>query len=65
MQKPATKGEIMRNAQLLVRSKGDGALGHAEKMVKRMQETGEGEEQAFWERIAAQVDLLLYEAPPD
>ena len=61
MKKPATKGEIMRNAQLLIRSKGDRALDHAEKMVKRMQKTGEEEDQAFWEKIASQVDLLLYE----
>ena len=61
MQKLKTKGEIMRNAQLLVSSKGDGALKHAEKMVERMHEIGSEEDQVFWEKIAAQVELLVYE----
>ncbi len=61
MQKPANKGEIMRNAQRLVMARGDGALGYAEKMAERMQETGEEDDQAFWERIAAQIELLDYE----
>ncbi len=55
------RGEIMRNAQRLVGAKGDGALGYAEKMAERMQENGEDNDQAFWEKIAAQVDLLLYD----
>ena len=61
MQIPKTKGEIMRNAQLLVSSKGDGALDHAEMMAERMHEMGSEEDQAFWEKIAAQVELLVYE----
>ena len=61
MQIPKTKGEIMRNAQLLVSSKGHRALDHAEKMVERMHEMGSEEDQAFWEKIAAQVELLVYE----
>ena len=55
------KGEVMRNAQLLVRSKGEGALDHAEKMVERMHETGSDDDQAFWEKISAQIGLLVYE----
>lgn len=51
----------MRNAQLLVSSKGAGALNHAEKMVERMNEIGNEEDQVFWEKIAAQVELLVYE----
>lgn len=54
------KGEIMRNAQLLVNSKGDRALDHAEKMVERMQEMGSDDDQAFWEKISAQIELLVY-----
>ena len=61
MQKPGSKGEVMRNAQRLVKTKGDKALVYAEKMAKRMQDTGEEEDQVFWNRIASQVDLLLYE----
>ena len=51
----------MRNAQLLVSSKGYGALDHAEKMVERMHETGSDDDQAFWEKISAQIELLVYE----
>ncbi len=65
MQKPATKGEIMRNAQRLLTTRGDGALGYAKKMAEKVQETGDEEDQAFWERIAAQVELLLSERPQD
>ena len=61
MPEPGSKGEVMRNAQRLVKAKGDKALDYAEKMAKRMQETGEEEDQVFWNRIASQVDLLLYE----
>ena len=63
--KDKNKGEIMRNAQRLILARGDGALGYAKKMAERMQKEGDEEEQAFWERIATQIDLLIYEAPPD
>ena len=41
MSKSWEKGEILRNARRLVQTKGDSALGYAEKMAKRMRETGE------------------------
>ncbi len=58
MNKSWEKGEILHNARRLVKAKGDGAFGYAEKMAKRMQETGDEDNQAFWERIASQIDLL-------
>ena len=61
MDKTSNKGEIMRNAQRLLKAKGNGAVGYAEKMAERMQETGEENDQVFWEKIAAQVELLVYE----
>lgn len=61
MSKSWEKGEILRNARRLVQAKGDDALGYAEKMAERMQERGDEEDQAFWERIAKQIDLLIYE----
>ncbi len=63
--KDKSKGEIMRNAQRLLTTRGDGALGYAKKMAERVQETGDEEDRAFWERIAAQVELLISELPPD
>ncbi len=61
MNKSWEKGEILRNARRLVQAKGDAALPYAEKMAKTMQETGEEDDQAFWERIASQVDLLIHD----
>jgi hypothetical protein len=65
LKKPVNKGEIMRNAQRLIKTKGNGAQGYAEKMAERMQEKGEDDNQAFWERIAAQIELLVHEYPPE
>jgi len=61
MKKKVNKGEIMRNAQRLIKAKGDGSGGYAEKMAEMMQEAGEEDDQAFWEKIAPQVELLDYE----
>ena len=65
MEKTSYEGEIMRNAQRLLKARGDGALGYAKKMAERVQETGDEEDRAFWERIVAQIELLIYETPPD
>ena len=65
MQESTEKGEIMRNAQRLLTARGDDALSYAKKMAERVQETGDEEDQAFWERIAAQIELLVFETPPD
>ena len=58
-------GEIMRIAQRLLKYRRAGALKHANKMAERMKETGDENDQAFWERIAAQIELLHHELPPD
>ena len=65
MQEPKEKGEIMRHAVRLVKSKGDGAVDHANKMAEMMQEEGDEEDQEFWNKIAKQVELLVFETPPD
>ncbi|MBC8338216.1 MAG: hypothetical protein H8E39_05955 [Alphaproteobacteria bacterium] len=54
------QGEIMRNAQRLVKSKGDNALEYACKMSDRMQELGDENYYVFWEKISKQVELLIY-----
>ena len=61
MKKSKETGEIMRHALLLVNSKGDGAVDHANKMARRMQDTGDEEDQEFWNKIAQQVELLVFE----
>ena len=55
----------MRHAMMLVTSKGDDAVDHANKMVKRMEAEGDEEGQAFWDKIAQQVELLVYKQPRD
>jgi hypothetical protein len=45
--KTSNKVEIMRNAQRIVKARGDGAVGYAKKMAERMQEAGDEEEQEF------------------
>ena len=65
MKKSYEKGEIMRIAQRLLKYRRAGALKHATKMVERMKEEGDEENQAFWERIYTQIDLLHHELPPD
>ena len=65
MQEPKDKGEIMRHAVMLVKTRGDSAVDHANKMAKSMQETGDEDDQEFWKRIAAQVELLVHEYPQE
>ena len=65
MEKPRETGEIMRHALMLVNSKGEGAIDHANKMARRMQDTGDEKDQEFWNKIAQQVELLVDEHPPE
>ncbi len=65
MKKSKETVEIMRHALMLVNSKGDGAIDHANKMARRMQDTGDEDDQEFWNKIAKQVELLVLEYPPD
>jgi len=65
MKTPYEKGEIMRNAQRLIKSKGDKALGYAKRVAEKKKEAGAEKDQAFWERIAAQIELLISEPPQD
>ncbi len=55
----------MRHALMLVNSKGDGAVDHANKMSEKMQDAGDEDGQAVWNKIARQVELLVYENPSD
>ena len=59
------KGEIMRNARRLLKYRREGALGHANRMAEKMKEKGDEKNHVFWERIAAQIELLDQEIPQD
>lgn len=55
----------MRNAQVLVKSKGAGAAQYTNDMVETMRKAGNEHDTAFWEKIAAQVELLVFELPEE
>ena len=55
------KGEILRNAMRLVKTRGDGALKYAKRKAERMQDDGDEEDQIYWNRISRQIEILLYE----
>ena len=60
-QQTAVKGEVLRNAMRLVKTRGDDALPFAKRKAERMQDEGEEEDQIYWDRISRQIELLLYE----
>ena len=52
----------MRRALMLMKSKGQGALEHANMMAESMQETGDKDDQVYWRKIATQIELLIEES---
>ena len=60
MGKSSMRGEVIRNAQRLIQTRGDGAYNYACKMADRMQEIGDENDQAFWIKISKRVELLLH-----
>ncbi len=60
-QQTTMKGEVMRNAMRLVKTRGEGALQFAKSQAERMQDEGDEEDQIYWDRISRQIEILLYE----
>ncbi len=58
---PAMHGEVMRNALRLIKTRGDDALDFANRKAEWMIDNGDEEDQAHWENISRQVEILLYE----
>ncbi len=52
-------GEIMKRAQMLLKTKGQGALEHANGVFEDMQKTGAEEDRIYWHRIVKQVEILV------
>ena len=50
MEKSSMRGEVMRNAQRLIKTQGDGAFNYACNMADRMQEMGDETDQVFWKK---------------
>jgi hypothetical protein len=57
-------GEIMKRAKMLIMTKGENALEHANKVFEGMQKTGGEEDRVYWHRIVQQVQLLVEENGP-
>jgi len=56
----STRGEIMRTAQRLIKTRGPDALAYANRKTEVMKEREFVEEDiAFWQKISKQVELLL------
>jgi len=54
------KGEVMRTAQRLIKTRGPDALAYANRKAEVMKEREfEKEDIAFWQKISKQVELLL------
>ena len=54
--------EVSRVAERLVKSRGISATDYATMKIKVMEETGDKENQTYWEKILEKVEKLLYEA---
>ena len=61
MEDSSFAGEIMKRAQMLVKSKGHGALDHANQVFESMQESGDEDAIFYWHRILMQVEILVDE----
>ena len=57
-------GEIMKRAMMLINSKGEDALKHANQMFENAQKTGDEEDRVYWQKIVMQVELLVEESDP-
>jgi len=58
---PDMHGEIMRSALRLIKARGDAALDYAIKKSEAIRDTGDEEDQTYWEKITRQIEILLYE----
>ena len=57
-------GEIMKRAQMLLKTKGQDALEHSKNVLEDMLKAGEEEDRVYWHRIVRQVELLVEENGP-
>ena len=56
----SVKGEILRTAMVLVKSKGSKALDYAKRKAEVMKDGDDEEDIVYWQRISKQVEILLY-----
>ena len=61
MQASLFAGEVMKRAQMLIKSRGQDALDHANLVFESMQESGDEDAIFYWHRIVRQVELLVDE----
>jgi len=51
--------EVMKRAKMLVNTKGEGAIEHANRMLQNIRKTGDEEDSVYWQKIVMQVELLV------
>jgi len=51
--------EVMKRAKMLVNTKGEGAIEHANRMLDNTQKTGDEEDSVYWQKIVMQIELLI------
>ena len=59
MQDSSLAGEIMKRAQIILNTKGQGALEHAKNVFEGVQKKGDEEDRVYWHKIVKQVELLV------
>ena len=57
-------GEIMKRAQMLIKSRGQDALEHANLVFESMEESGDEDAIFYWHRILRQVEVSVEENGP-
>ncbi|NQU60768.1 MAG: hypothetical protein HQ512_06530 [Rhodospirillales bacterium] len=54
------KGEVMRTALRLIKTKGPNALDYANHKVEVILNSGDEDDKAYWKKISKQIELLLF-----
>lgn len=54
-------GEVMRKAQLLMRTKSDGAPENTDWMAEHLEKTGDHDDPIYWRRIVMWIEILIEE----
>ena len=57
-------GEIMKRAQMLLKTRGEDALRYSQKVLADTQKADDEEDRIYWNKIVRQVELLVQENSP-
>lgn len=57
-------GEIMKRAEMLIKTKGQDALEYSNTVFESMMKTGGDEDRIYWHRIVRQIEVIVEDNPP-